>query len=51
MAESNVTIGIRVTPKLKEACDQVVEDGLYLSVSELARDAIRKRIVELDGNQ
>ena len=41
-----VTINISLPEKLKEAGDNLVSSGLYVSFSDLVRDSLRKSVEE-----
>ncbi len=45
-----IPVQVRVTKKLIEMLDKLIESGAYSSRSEAIRDSIRKNISQFDGS-
>jgi len=45
-----IPVQVRITKKLVEMLDELIENGVYSNRSEAIRDAIRKNITHFHGN-
>ena len=46
-----IPVQVRVTKKLMEKLDKIVNDGIYSTRSEIIRDAIRKHLHKFDSEK
>jgi Arc/MetJ-type ribon-helix-helix transcriptional regulator len=46
-----IPIQIRITRKLVERVDELIEDGVYSNRSEAIRDAVRRHVINFPNNK